>query len=344
MVEFRHDPKTGRSLLMEVNGRYWGSLALALQAGIDFPRYEWELAHGIEPSIPAHYPVGTRSRWMRGDMGRLWSVLTAQRDPGYPKSRAQHTAEFVADFNRRTRSALWSWRDPLPALLDGFGAWANLTQKVFVALAKRVLPRPVHRLFSTTTPLTGSERRAYTRLWFVRALRIREDRRRLAAAPVRNVVFVCNGNIIRSPMSEAALRRRWSMGKANGLTILSTGLVAQAGKPADPRARTAAAELGISLDGHVAQPLSEAMLRDADAIFVMDYAQEAKLVARYPWTAAKVFILGAFASSAIDPEIPDPDRGTIEDVRRCYRRLLACIDGAASVIETAPASAMETHR
>ena len=36
MVEYRHDPSTGRCCLMEINGRFWGSLQLAIDAGVDF--------------------------------------------------------------------------------------------------------------------------------------------------------------------------------------------------------------------------------------------------------------------------------------------------------------------
>ncbi|BDI60849.1 ATP-grasp domain-containing protein [Qipengyuania nanhaisediminis] len=46
MFEFRHDRPSGRHVLIEVNPRYWGSLALALAAGADFPLWHWRLLHG----------------------------------------------------------------------------------------------------------------------------------------------------------------------------------------------------------------------------------------------------------------------------------------------------------
>ena len=38
MVEFKHDERDGVPKLMEINGRFWGSLQLAIDAGVDFPR------------------------------------------------------------------------------------------------------------------------------------------------------------------------------------------------------------------------------------------------------------------------------------------------------------------
>ena len=75
MVEFKRDRAEQRSVLMEVNGRYWGSLPLAIGAGIDFPLYEWQIAHGQQPVIPASYPAGLRFRWLGGDIRRLGSLF-----------------------------------------------------------------------------------------------------------------------------------------------------------------------------------------------------------------------------------------------------------------------------
>jgi hypothetical protein len=46
MLEFKQDSRTGRPFLMEVNGRFWGSLQLALDAGVDFPYFVFQLAIG----------------------------------------------------------------------------------------------------------------------------------------------------------------------------------------------------------------------------------------------------------------------------------------------------------
>jgi len=46
MMEYRWDPQTDRFYLMEMNGRFWGSLHLALHAGVDFPLLLADAFHG----------------------------------------------------------------------------------------------------------------------------------------------------------------------------------------------------------------------------------------------------------------------------------------------------------
>jgi predicted ATP-grasp superfamily ATP-dependent carboligase len=117
MVEFRHDRLNDRPVLMEVNGRYWGSLPLAIHAGIDFPFYEWQLAHGQKPSVPASYPIGLRARWLCGDMRRLCSMFTKPPADGFPgPSKRAEVIRFIKDFTQPARPVMWSWSDPAPAL------------------------------------------------------------------------------------------------------------------------------------------------------------------------------------------------------------------------------------
>lgn len=74
MVEFRIAPD-GTAYLMEVNTRFWGSLQLAIDSGVDFPALMLsnELALGIKQ--PANYQIGQRLRWLLGDFDSLYLYL-----------------------------------------------------------------------------------------------------------------------------------------------------------------------------------------------------------------------------------------------------------------------------
>ena len=69
MVEYRIDSRTNYPMLMEVNGRYWGSLDCSIQAGIDFPKYHFKISNNQEVSI-SDYKLDVMSRWEIGDI--LW--------------------------------------------------------------------------------------------------------------------------------------------------------------------------------------------------------------------------------------------------------------------------------
>lgn len=73
MVEFRRTPD-GRASLMEINPRLWGSLQLAIDAGVDFPRLMLALFRGEDPpATPAR--AGVRTRWLLGDLDHLLICL-----------------------------------------------------------------------------------------------------------------------------------------------------------------------------------------------------------------------------------------------------------------------------
>jgi predicted ATP-grasp superfamily ATP-dependent carboligase len=80
MVEFKVDRRDGTPRLMEINGRFWGSLQLAVDAGVDFPNLLLDLLDG-RATPPADYRVGVKSRWFWGDVDSLLTTLVGrQRD------------------------------------------------------------------------------------------------------------------------------------------------------------------------------------------------------------------------------------------------------------------------
>ena len=79
MVEFKQDNRDGSLRLMEINARFWGSLQLAIDAGVNFPCLLADIAAGKRPTGPANYRVGVRSRWLAGDVDALIMLLTRSR-------------------------------------------------------------------------------------------------------------------------------------------------------------------------------------------------------------------------------------------------------------------------
>lgn len=122
MVEYRHDPATGRSMLMEVNGRYWGSFPLAAQSGAGFALLSYHLHSGLE--LPQMPPVrqGLRCRMVATELKRLRRIwLQPERilDRSFQIEKWRELRRFIFDFLRpRVRYYVWSWADPRPFLQD----------------------------------------------------------------------------------------------------------------------------------------------------------------------------------------------------------------------------------
>jgi predicted ATP-grasp superfamily ATP-dependent carboligase len=124
-LDFRHDPVTGRFALLEINGRFWGSAAVAIAAGYDFPYYVWQLAHGQTPKIPQTYKIGLLVRWLEGDIRRLLALLRLrQQNRLRPISLVREGLRLLAGFRPGVRDMFWSWSDPQPA----FDTIANLSR------------------------------------------------------------------------------------------------------------------------------------------------------------------------------------------------------------------------
>ena len=72
MVECKYEASSGTYYVIEVNARFWGSLQLAIDAGVDFPRLLIAWALGERPPTASTYRVGIRSRWFWGEMDHLY--------------------------------------------------------------------------------------------------------------------------------------------------------------------------------------------------------------------------------------------------------------------------------
>jgi len=79
MLEYKLDRRTGDHVLIEINGRFWGSLQLAVDCGVDFPFLAYQLARGVRPEAEPPGMTGVKSRWLLGDLDHL--LLRLARSP-----------------------------------------------------------------------------------------------------------------------------------------------------------------------------------------------------------------------------------------------------------------------
>ena len=120
MLEYKQDRRTGRSFLMEVNGRFWGSLQLAVDAGVDFPYLSAQLALGQPLDAPPAYEVGVRSRWLLGDLDHLYlRLFHSDRDlPEWAPSRLRALVDFLEPGSPTERSEMLRLDDPSPMFYE----------------------------------------------------------------------------------------------------------------------------------------------------------------------------------------------------------------------------------
>ncbi|WP_296140413.1 low molecular weight protein-tyrosine-phosphatase [uncultured Tessaracoccus sp.] len=144
-----------------------------------------------------------------------------------------------------------------------------------------------------------------------------------------HVMFLCHGNICRSPMAER-VARRMAADRGLDLTISSTGVSdEEAGRPMDRRARRVLADHGYDAEGHVARMVTPELARDVDRFVVAEqhHADELRALGVDP---AAIHLVTDFDPEAApgDP-LPDPWYGgpadferTLDVLERAVPRLL----------------------
>ena len=295
MVEFRCAPDSRRWVLLEINGRFWGSLPLAIAAGVDFPRYLYEmLVHGKE-QFNVSYRDNIYCRNWPSDLGFLRSVFRARKA----------TCSRILFLFRALTAAVWNMvrlrehsdtltmDDPDPALEEV----TTLAMRGVVAILSHLRPAR----------------------WYMR---------RRAVQGVRNsanVLFICKGNICRSPFAEHYLKRLLP-----DLNVASAGLLPSIGRKPPTAAIEAAASRNVDLSSHHSRVLSEEHVGSSDVVLVFETEQfraVKRLAKRYLKKAPKIYFLGALDYQ--NPlEISDPFGRDIQVFDDAYDRIARVLDHA----------------
>ena len=123
------------------------------------------------------------------------------------------------------------------------------------------------------------------------------------------ILFVCLGNICRSPSAEAVMKKLVQDAGLDGrIKIDSAGIIGyHAGEKADPRMRSHAARRGYSLDS-ISRPVRQWDFHDFDLIIGMDDQNITELIRMAPdlESVAKIHQMTEFSRNKLYDHVPDP--------------------------------------
>jgi predicted ATP-grasp superfamily ATP-dependent carboligase len=123
MVEYKLDTASRQLVLMEINGRFWGSLQLAIDCGVDFPNILLDAAAGqTEFPESSDYVVGLRNRWFWGDVDHLILRLKSGGAGGVGL-RVRAIGGFLAGFRPGNRCQVFRGHDPSPFVRETLSWW-----------------------------------------------------------------------------------------------------------------------------------------------------------------------------------------------------------------------------
>jgi len=316
MVEFKYNFDTRRWVFIEINGRFWGSLPLAVAAGVDFPLYLYEMLVHDRRDFPQRYRVPLFCRNISSDHRWLRSNLFADKSDPLLATRPLRSVamEPLNVLRLRERWDTLGWDDPAPGIAD-------LTSIVSEGVGKiaRVCRRRIHDAYP-----------------------IRRWHRRRALARARkamSILFVCKGNICRSPFAEHYARRRLP----GTVTVKSCGYYPIEGRPSPAIAQQVAQRFGIELESHRSQVISEQLVADADLIFIFDELNRNTVSQRFPSSSGRIFEVGVFGSR-YPCRVDDPYGGEEATFATAYAQIAEAIDQlAANLGEVALADPTTAH-
>ena len=159
------------------------------------------------------------------------------------------------------------------------------------------------------------------------------NRRIPSGGHMPNILFVCTGNMHRSPIAAAVFQRDLSrnLDDRSDWQVLSAGTWATADLPAEERTRRFAEKLGLDLSQHRSQRIDENLLANADLVVVMESGHKEALGVEFPKYKDRVVLLSELIPGpAFD--LPDPDLVRLEKFNQKLSEVVVLVEKAHAAL------------
>lgn len=151
--------------------------------------------------------------------------------------------------------------------------------------------------------------------------------------PDGRVLFLCHGNICRSPLAERYARRRLRALDGGEYTVDSAGFVEREGRLSPDPAIEVAREVGVELSTHRSRCVTDDQLDESDVVVLMDVGNYYDLWRRRPGITDRSRFLKVFGDGGPeDYRIDDPDGSGTETFRRVYDEITRAVDGLVEAL------------
>ncbi len=143
----------------------------------------------------------------------------------------------------------------------------------------------------------------------------------------RYILAVCTGNTCRSPMAEGLLKHalKAEAEPLRSIQVISAGVAAYPGAPISTNSSSALKKVGINLSAHKSRPLTDALVRDALAIFCMTDSHRQAILEGFSPAPANLHLFREFLPPDAERQIADPIGGPLADYEACRDEMVEAI-------------------
>jgi len=304
MVELLRDEKN-TPWFMELNGRSWGSMALARRQQLEYP--VWAACAAMDknfiPSQPALLPKKIVCRHLGRELVHILFVFRGANSM-MPWPGKMETIKNVLSWHSAGRWYNWRWGQTKVFWLDTFNV---IFQRIFSNRIKSGLA--IKRTFIQR--IKGRLKKPFIKRQQQRLKQIGHFRKK--ALDAQNILFVCYGNINRSPVAQQCME---ALDKKRN--VLSCGFHSVTQRPADGNMKNVAQKNNINLEHWESSCIDGAMVEQADVILAMETMHLIWLHERYPQALDKSALFGTLSQEG-PLEIQDPYQRSIAEYEKCFR-------------------------
>jgi len=301
MFEFKLNEHTGEWILLEVNARPWGSLPLPVAVGADFPYLLYQTLVKDEPVTQRPYRTNVYGRNLVPD---LWQLRAQLQELSSDRVRqVAHLSNWLLEFGR---VLIGREHQDVLVLDDMRPGWTELKLFFKEHFGNRFGGAKVH--LDVHRP----------------ALATRITNEQAQGRPA-HIVFVCQGNICRSPYAELKAQQCFAA-QTDMVRFSPAGMLPRNSRPSPATAIAAAARHGVDLTSHLSLCADDKLLTSATAIVIFDNINLNSLLDRHQNLLYKIYFIDEISGNQDYSEVFDPEGQNENGFMRTYDLIDQCIN------------------
>jgi protein-tyrosine-phosphatase/predicted ATP-grasp superfamily ATP-dependent carboligase len=264
MVEFKQDEK-GNYFLMEINPRLWGSLALSIDAGVNFPIGLLSIAKGVNPGAQPFFRTPYYTRYVYGDIMWIKASLKNNYDTSLniTKIRLRTFIEWMRPLIRVESWDHFDWND--------LAVTIKILKMIFMEHYGKICGMINEKIRKTFLYINNR----YKMVGFSRR-------------NIKKILFICYGNICRSPFAERYAKKVL----IKSYQIESAGFYHEDGRTCPENIKRVAMNWAIEMKNHRSKRVNKEMVDKAELIVAMDLENVTNLEREFPGASMRTILLG----------------------------------------------------